>query len=111
MTLIFRAIVQGADRPAAEVGVIDTGIGIPAEHQGRIFERFCRVARPLHGDFSGSGLGLVLAQGIAERHNSTIQLQSFPGKGSRFWFVLPGSLPEQKPLRLEDSQVIADLYR
>jgi signal transduction histidine kinase len=97
------------DRPAAEIGVIDTGIGIPPEHQRRIFERFCRVARPLHGDFSGSGLGLVLAEGIAERHNSTIQVQSSAGKGSHFWLALPGGIFEQKPQRLEDDQVIAHL--
>jgi signal transduction histidine kinase len=72
--------VAGVDHAVAEVSVIDTGIGIPPEYHNRIFERFCCVARPLHGDFSGSGLGLVLAQRIADRHGTTIQLESVPRK-------------------------------
>ena len=73
---------------AAEISVTDTGIGISPEDQKRIFERFCRIARPLHGEFSGSGLGLVLAQWIAERHGSRVELQSSIQAGSRFSFVL-----------------------
>lgn len=72
-----------------EISVEDTGVGIPLEDQTRIFERFYRAAKPLHGDFSGSGLGLALGQWIAVRHNSTIKLQSSIGEGSRFSILLP----------------------
>jgi len=75
-------------RFAAEISVADTGIGISEQDHGRIFERFCRAAQPLHGDFSGSGLGLVLAQWIAESHGTRITLQSSLGNGSRFSFFL-----------------------
>ena len=97
VTLAVRAQIQGLDRSAAEISVTDTGIGISAENRSRIFQRFCRIAQPLHGDFSGSGLGLVLAQWIAERHGSAIQLQSSQGNGSRFSLLIAKPPADQKP--------------
>ena len=82
---------QTAAHGAAEISVTDSGIGVPAEDHQRIFERFCHIARPVHGDSSGSGLGLALGQWIAKRHNSTIKLQSSPGEGSRFSILLTGN--------------------
>ncbi|QHN05216.1 HAMP domain-containing protein [Granulicella sp. WH15] len=73
---------------AAEISVSDTGPGISLKDQPRIFDRFYRVARPVHGDFPGSGLGLVLAQWIAEQHHSRIRLWSEPGQGSCFSLAL-----------------------
>jgi signal transduction histidine kinase len=100
-----------AQPQGAEITVLDTGIGIQPHDQSRIFERFCRVARPLHGDFSGSGLGLVLAQWIAERHQSSIQLHSSAGAGSRFSLLLQMKCREQKQCDLEVNGFIADLSR
>ncbi|HEX3941141.1 MAG TPA: ATP-binding protein [Acidobacteriaceae bacterium] len=76
---------------AAEVSVADTGIGIAPEDQKRIFERFCRFASPLHGEFSGSGLGLALAQWVAGRHHTAITVASALGQGTRFSIVFPHS--------------------
>jgi heavy metal sensor kinase len=95
VTLALHKTTQSIDSCTAEISVIDTGIGIPEEDQGRVFERFCRVARPLHGDFSGSGLGLVLGQWIAERHQSTLRLQSSQGNGSCFSLALPVTLSSE----------------
>ena len=75
---------HGAVPSTARIGVTDTGIGIAPADQKRIFERFLSVARPLHGEFSASGLGLVLAAWIAERHGSKIEVESSPQTGSRF---------------------------
>jgi signal transduction histidine kinase len=97
VTLAVRTQVQGLDHSAAEISVTDTGLGISAENQSRIFQRFCRIAQPLHGHFTGSGLGLVLAQWIAERHGSAIQLQSAQGNGSRFSLLLSNLPADQKP--------------
>lgn len=88
--------------PSATINIIDTGIGISSEDRQIIFERFSRAARPLHGDFPGSGLGLVLAQWIAQKHGSTIQVQSSIGQGSCFGFSLPMSPAGQKPQTPED---------
>jgi signal transduction histidine kinase len=82
-------IAATARDDAAELEVRDNGIGIAPDRQARIFERFYRAAPALRGDFAGSGLGLVLAQGIAERHGTRICVRSEPGKGSRFWICLP----------------------
>ena len=100
---------QTAVPRTAEISVSDSGIGIPAEDQKRVFERFCHIARPINGDSSGSGLGLALGQWIAERHKSGIKLQSSPGKGSKFSFLLPGSNSERQEFPELDS-VTADLY-
>ena len=97
VTLAVRVQAHSLDSCATEISVSDTGIGISAENQSRVFQRFCRIAQPLHGNVTGSGLGLVLAQWIAERHGSAIQLQSSPGNGSRFWLRLANIPADQKP--------------
>ena len=84
---------QQAPSEIAEIVVTDTGIGISAEDQVRVFERFYRAARPLNGDFPGSGLGLVLAQWIADCHDTTIRMDSSLGKGCRFSLLLKGTHP------------------
>jgi signal transduction histidine kinase len=68
--------------------VRDTGIGIAPEHQARIFDRFYRVDRKRGGFSGGSGLGLALAKWIAEKHGTSVVLESEIGKGSAFSFSL-----------------------
>jgi heavy metal sensor kinase len=70
------------------LSVQDSGIGIAPEHQLRIFDRFYRVDRTRGGVSRGSGLGLALAQWIAEKHDTGILLESTFGKGSSFGFTL-----------------------
>ncbi len=72
----------------AQVQVIDTGIGIPPEHQNRIFDRFYRVD-PSH-TIPGTGLGLSIVKEIVDLHGGDIQLQSAPEAGSTFIVQLPG---------------------
>lgn len=65
--------------------VIDTGEGLSAEHQLRVFDRAWQASqRP-----EGSGLGLYIAKGIVEAHGGHIWVESEPGKGARFYFTLP----------------------
>ena len=72
--------------------VEDTGVGIPSEHLGRVFERFFRVPPPAHKttQASGAGLGLAIAKEIVEAHGGSIAVRSKPGEGSRFSFTLNG---------------------
>ena len=71
------------------VSVSDEGIGIPAEEQGRIFERFYRVDDALSRRTAGSGLGLYLAKAVVEAHGGRIWVESAPGQGASFSFALP----------------------
>jgi heavy metal sensor kinase len=70
----------------AALSVQDTGEGIPAEALPHIFERFYR-ADAARGS-SGFGLGLSIAQAIAQAHGTAIEVASTPGAGSRFWISL-----------------------
>lgn len=67
------------------VEVQDTGIGIHERDMPCVFDAFCRVSR----EKEGSGLGLSIARAIVEAHHGTLSVDSEPGKGSRFWFVIP----------------------
>lgn len=73
----------------AECSVTDTGPGIPADQQARIFDRFVRVDSARTRAAGGSGLGLAIAKWIAEAHGGRISVESVPGNGSRFIFRLP----------------------
>ena len=62
--------------------VSDTGIGIPAEHKDRIFERFYRVDKSHSKASGGTGLGLSIVKHAAAYHKAEISLESTPGKGT-----------------------------
>ncbi len=69
--------------------VSDEGVGIPPEHQDKVFERFYRVDSPLTSSAPGSGLGLSIVRGHIEAHGGEVWLESTAGKGSKFYFSLP----------------------
>lgn len=62
--------------------VRDTGIGIPKEHQARVFERFYRVDKSHSKASGGTGLGLSIVKHAVQQHNATLHLKSEPGKGT-----------------------------
>ena len=62
--------------------ISDTGIGIPPEHQSRIFERFYRVDKSHSRQSGGTGLGLSIVKHALQYHNAKLELQSTPGKGT-----------------------------
>ena len=73
----------------ADVEVEDHGIGISAENAKRLFEPFARLADPAAKGVKGAGLGLFIANGIANAHGGSIRLSSAPGQGSTFHVTLP----------------------
>ena len=84
------ATVQARRTPdAIQVDVIDTGLGISAEDQTRLFTRFFRVDDPTVRQQPGTGLGLNITKSLVEMHGGQIWLQSQPGLGSTFSFTLP----------------------
>jgi PAS domain S-box-containing protein len=73
----------------AVLEVVDTGIGVPAHEQQRLFDRFFRSTLAQHHAIPGSGLGLSIAHKIVEDHGGTLDVRSEPGKGSTFRVRLP----------------------
>ena len=70
--------------------VSDTGIGVPADEQGKLFRRFYRASNARQDATSGSGLGLVIARRIAEMHRGSIELCSDEGRGTTVTVELRG---------------------
>ncbi len=77
------------ERKFTVVCVSDTGIGIPEEHQERIFERFYRVDKSRSRQLGGTGLGLSIVKHIVTLYNGDISLVSRPGEGSLFIIRFP----------------------
>ncbi|MCI7071049.1 hybrid sensor histidine kinase/response regulator transcription factor [Bacteroides pyogenes] len=80
--------------------VSDTGIGIPINKQGKIFERFYQV----ESEYVGSGIGLSLVQRLVELHHGRIELESEEGKGSCFSVRLPQSIAVYAVSELADEE-------
>ena len=74
-----------------EFAVEDTGIGIEAEHIPRLTERFYRVDRGRSRETGGTGLGLAIVKHALSRHQATLEVESTPGKGSRFTVRFPAA--------------------
>ncbi|MCW3064108.1 MAG: multi-sensor signal transduction histidine kinase, partial [Solirubrobacterales bacterium] len=75
------------DRVAVEVA--DTGPGVPAAEQERLFERFFRAEHAVAGAIEGIGLGLAIVRAIAEGHGGEVGVRSEPGAGATFTMILP----------------------
>jgi signal transduction histidine kinase len=89
----LRASVTGDE---LHIVVWDTGIGISAQDQERVFEKFQQVGDTLTGKPKGTGLGLTICREIVEHHGGQLLLDSQPGRGSSFTIVLP--IPQQTEL-------------
>ena len=69
--------------------VRDNGIGIPAEDQEHIFERFYRVDKARGRETGGTGLGLSIVKQMVKMHGGTVSVWSLPGNGSEFVVAFP----------------------
>ncbi len=81
----------GMDPSGATVTVSDTGIGIPDAALPHVFERFYRVDESRSREAGGAGLGLAIAQWIAERHHASLEAESVVGQGSAFRVRFPSA--------------------
>ena len=92
-------ISVAARNGTVEFEVSDTGPGIAADQQARIFEEFHQVDNSITKEKGGTGLGLAIAKRIVEMHGGRIWIDSEPGRGSTFGFEVP--------LRVEKAQVMS----
>ncbi len=117
-TITVEALVQAGPngRPEALINVIDTGPGISAEGQEKLFKAFSQVDGSATRKSGGSGLGLSICANLVQLHGGRISVHSEEGKGSTFWFTLPlyhqpvEEIPAGKKLVLaidDDPQVIS----
>jgi two-component system aerobic respiration control sensor histidine kinase ArcB len=82
--------------------VIDTGIGIPANKQALIFERFARLTPSYQGTYEGSGIGLYIVQEFVKSMGGEIHVKSQEGKGSQLVVVLPLEIPLLEDAEYDD---------
>lgn len=89
--IVIKAGLASSSSELLQITVSDTGCGIPKEEQERVFERLYQVKAGDAATGHGVGLGLYLCRELVELHGGRIWVESAPGKGSVFCFVLPTS--------------------
>jgi PAS domain S-box-containing protein len=92
ITVHVSKIEQLSNRATLKFEVTDTGIGIPPESMDLLFRVFSRVRQDKSKLISGTGLGLSICKKLTDLMGGRIGVESAPGKGSAFWFMLPFTL-------------------
>ncbi|OGF67211.1 MAG: hypothetical protein A2Y62_11830 [Candidatus Fischerbacteria bacterium RBG_13_37_8] len=99
------SVSAGKSDHMVEISVTDSGIGIPAEKLTDIFKSFEQVDASTAREYGGTGLGLAITKQLVELHGGSIQVESEPGKGSRFSFTVPVSSAAAEEIAPESEQL------
>ena len=103
--------LEVAGEPGSRTGCVsvsDTGVGIPVEEQGQLFERFFRSSVATDQAIQGTGLGLSIVRAIAEAHEGRVECDSVVGEGTTFRFVVPLDTAPSRPRVLPEDQLDLD---
>ncbi|MBU2444857.1 MAG: response regulator [Bacteroidetes bacterium] len=104
INLVVRNVSRGTmngNIAELEYSVTDTGIGIPPEKLGKIFEAFIQAEKDTAQKFGGTGLGLTICKRLIEMMGGSINVSSEIDVGSRFWFKIPVEITESKTEKAE----------
>lgn len=82
-------IICTLQKNSAQISIKDSGIGIPAEYQAQLFEKFTQAKQPVRKKVPGTGLGLAIVKSIVEEHQGRVYFESHEGRGTTFFIDLP----------------------
>lgn len=94
--VILKETERNNNKIGIEFTVKDSGLGIPKDKHKMIFESFAQASPDTTRHFGGTGLGLAICKKLVELQGGNIDLESEPGKGSSFRFVLSFGIPDQE---------------
>jgi two-component system sensor histidine kinase/response regulator len=97
---------QTATEAMLHFSVTDTGVGIPAEKQGVIFEAFSQADGSTTRRFGGTGLGLTISSKLVRMMGGNIWVESVPGQGSTFHFTVPVRVQPETPGKMHAPELI-----
>jgi len=103
-------VQESKTRMILEFAIKDTGIGIPLDKQGKVFESFEQAAADTTRKFGGTGLGLAIVKQLVELQGGEVWVNSEPGSGSNFGFRLPFEKAnvEDKAIRTDKPDIVVD---
>lgn len=114
-SVTIRTSVYASDKNYVQVSIRDTGIGIDKKDFDKLFQRFQQLDSALSRKTTGTGLGLVISKQIIELHGGKIWVDSEPGKGSIFSFILPVTHLDEKMgkkiLVIDDEQDLCETVK
>ncbi|MET0089563.1 MAG: response regulator [Candidatus Thiodiazotropha sp.] len=95
VTILVSEVEREGERVRLKFSIEDTGIGIPRDQVERLFDAFTQLDGSTTRRYGGSGLGLNISQQLVHLMGGRLEVDSTPGRGSRFSFVLPFHLPQE----------------
>jgi PAS domain S-box-containing protein len=95
ISITIKELSRTGNQSKMEFSVSDTGIGIPRDKHSDIFDSFTQAEPDTTRHFGGTGLGLAISKKLTELQGGTISVESEPGKGSTFRFVISLGIPDQ----------------
>ncbi|MEM9160045.1 MAG: response regulator [Verrucomicrobiota bacterium] len=107
VALETRVLTLASESVRVKFAIRDTGIGIDGEGKKRLFKSFSQADSSTSRDYGGTGLGLVISQSIIEMMDSKIGLESKPGRGSNFTFVLDLPIPASEMIKDQEAGAAA----